>query len=67
VLAFLLARIAVRNVAGEALLHKMFKASRIIRELTVEVIDRVPQMGWNRLTAVHGKNSMPFVLRDVKG
>jgi hypothetical protein len=67
VLAVLSALFAVGDSAGEALLFQVLKASRVIRELSVEVVDRVPEMLWNCLSAIHGKNSMPFSLRDVKG
>jgi hypothetical protein len=57
----------VDDSAGETLLFQVLKASRVIRELAVKVIDRVPEMLWYCLSAIHGKNSMPFYLRDVKG
>jgi hypothetical protein len=41
-LAILLARFTVGNSTGEPLLFKVFQASVIIRELTVEIIDCVP-------------------------
>lgn len=53
VLALSLARLAVRDVSGESLLHEMFKTGCIIRKLAVEVIDRVAQVLWNSLSAVH--------------
>jgi hypothetical protein len=57
----------VRHPAGEPLLFKVLKAAIVIGELSVKIIDRVPQMLRDCLTAIHGKNSMPYVLLDVKG
>jgi hypothetical protein len=31
----------------------MFKASIVIWELAIEVLNRVPQVGWDCLSAVH--------------
>ena len=56
-----------RYSAGEALLFKVLKAAIVIGELGVKVIDRVPQMLRDCLTAIHDMNSMSFVLLDVKG
>jgi hypothetical protein len=42
VLAILFAPFAVGNPAGETLLFKVLKASIVIGELTVEVLNRVP-------------------------
>src|ERR1700686_3041980 len=67
VLALLLALVTVRDVAGESLLHQVLKASRVIGKLAIDDIDRVPEVLRDGLSAIHGKNSMPFLLRDVKG
>jgi hypothetical protein len=67
VFAFLLALLAIRDSTGKPLLFEMFKASGVIGKLAVKVIDRVPQMLWNRLARVHDARRLPFSLRDVKG
>lgn len=66
-LSLLLALIAIRYISGESLLHEVLKTGGIVREFAVEIADRVSQVGWYRLASIHGKISMPFLLRDVKG
>ena len=53
VIAFVLALVTVSDVAGESLLHEMFKASGIIGELAVKIHDRIPQVFRDWLVAVH--------------
>jgi hypothetical protein len=62
-----LTRFAEGNTAGEALLFQMLKACGIIRELTVEIANRIPEVGWNGLSLIHGKPILPYLLREVKG
>ena len=57
----------MRHSTGETLFLEMFKAAIVIGELSVKIIDRVAQVHRNRLSGFHGRNSMPFVLRAVKG
>ena len=59
VLLLLLALFAVRHTAGKALFFQVLKAGFVIWELAVKIRDRVPQMGWNGLTAVH--NAKNFI------
>ena len=42
VLALLLAFVAEGDIAGEPLLHEMFKASRIVGKLAIKIADCVP-------------------------
>jgi Mg2+/citrate symporter len=65
--AFLLALIAVGDTTGEPLLFKVLKASGIVGKLSVKIVACVPQVLRDCLSAIHGKTSMPFLLRDVKG
>ena len=51
--ALLLALLAEETPARKTLFFQMLKAGIIGRKLPVEIADRVSQMGWNRLTAVH--------------
>ena len=67
VLAILLARFAVRDSAGKPLFLQVLKASCIIGKLTIEIINRVPKMLRDGLSAVHNAETLPFSLRDVKG
>jgi len=67
VLTLLLAFLAIGDSTGEPLLFKVFQASSVIGELAVEIIDRVPEMLRNCLSAVHNDIRLPFSLRDVKG
>ena len=67
VFAVLLALLAVDDPAGETLLFQVLKASGVIRELAVKVVDRVPEMLRNCLSLIHGKDSVSQILRDVKG
>ncbi len=66
-LAILLARFAVRDSAGKALFLEVLKASCIVGKLTAEVVNRVPKMLRDGLSAVHDVQTLPFSLRDVKG
>jgi ABC-type lipoprotein release transport system permease subunit len=52
-LALLFALGTVRSTIRESLFPQMLKAGIIGRKLTVKVINRVPKMLRNRLTAVH--------------
>jgi len=54
VLAIFFALFAIGNSVREALLFEVLKASIVIRKLAVEIFYRVPQVLWNRLSAVHG-------------
>ncbi len=55
VLALLLALVAIGDIAGEALLHQVLKASCVIRELTVKIVDRIPEMLRDGLSLIHGR------------
>ena len=66
-LAFHFARQAVRDSVRKSLFSEVLKASLIVGKLTVKIIDCVPQMFRDCLTAIHGKNSMPSILLVVKG
>ncbi len=67
VLAFLFAGVAIDHAARPSLLLDLVKANVIIRKISVELIPRVSQFFWNGLSAIHGRDSMPFVLLVVKG
>jgi hypothetical protein len=67
VLPFDSALFTERHAAGKPLLFKVLKAGIVIGELAVKIIDCVPQMLRDCLTAIHGINSMPNLLLDVKG
>jgi hypothetical protein len=60
------ALVTMRHATGKPLFLKVLKAAIVIWELSVKIIDRVPQMFRDCLSPVHG-NSMPYVLLDVKG
>jgi hypothetical protein len=66
-LAVCLARFAEGNSAREALLFQMLKTCGIVRELAIEMVDRIPEMGWDGLSLIHGKTILPYLLREVKG
>jgi hypothetical protein len=53
VFALLLALGTGSNAAGEALFLEMLKASSVIGKLAVKIHDRVTQVLWNCLSAVH--------------
>lgn len=64
------ALLTVGNPAGEPLFLEVLKAAIVIRELSVKIIDRIAQVLWNCLSAVHDlftTNIMPCILLDVKG
>ncbi len=65
-LPLLTALLAMRHAAREPLFFQELKASVIVWELVIKVIDRVPQMLRDCLSGVH-ENSMSNLLLDVKG
>jgi hypothetical protein len=52
------------DTAGKPLFLEMFKACIIVGKLAVKIINRVPQMLWNCLTAIHGINrvAQPYLM-----
>jgi hypothetical protein len=58
---------AVRDPVRKSLLSQVLKASVIGRKLTVKILDCVPKVGRNRLSAVHDAQTLAKTERDVKG
>ena len=58
---------AVGNPAGEAPLFEVLKAGVVVGKLAVEIIDCVPQIFRNCLSAVHDIDRLAKPERDVKG
>jgi hypothetical protein len=71
VLAFYSALGAHRSAIRPALIEDVIQASIIVRELCIEVLERVFLIAGDALsllaTVSHNKDSMPFVLLVVKG
>ena len=60
--------ITLNHAARKAHFHHARKASIIGWEVLIELASVVSEFFWNGLAnAVHGRNSMPFVLLVVKG
>ena len=63
-----IAGVTLRHAARKAHFHHACKASIVGREVLIELTSVVSEFFRNGLSdAVHGKNSMPFVLLVVKG
>lgn len=59
--------ITLRHAIREAHIHYALEAGVIVRELSVKLVSGVSKLGWDCLSAIHGRDSMPFVLLVVKG
>ncbi|MGC1371690.1 MAG: hypothetical protein WA824_06090 [Candidatus Sulfotelmatobacter sp.] len=57
-LALRLARFAIGHAIRKSLLPEMLKASLVIGELTVKILDCVSKMSGNRLPAVHDATNL---------
>jgi hypothetical protein len=57
-LATLLALVAISDAIRKPLLPQMLKAGFIGWKLTVEILDCVPKMSGNRLSAVHDATNL---------
>jgi hypothetical protein len=66
-LALLAALGTVRNPARKSLFPKMLKASIVGWKLTVKILDCVPKVSRNGLSAIHDATNLAGTERDVKG
>ena len=59
--------VALCHVTGEAHFRHALKAGIIGWEILIELASAVAEFFGDGLSAIHGKNSMPFLLLVVKG
>jgi hypothetical protein len=45
----------------------LLKASIVGRKIAVEIVEGVAEFGWDGLSAIHGKHSMPSIRLVCKG
>jgi hypothetical protein len=67
VLALYTALAAVSHAVRVAFFLQILKAGFIVGETIEKVLYGESQVLWNALLGFHGKDSLPYVLLDVKG